>query len=113
MKYLSFNRNYLAVLITLVFVIFCGAIYFLIYVPNNEKDLQAQRFRTLQNIDINIHKKIDNSVSLLGNLLDAFAKDDSTEQYVKKYINNYSRENFTLTLPEVRVKNKVIKKWED
>jgi hypothetical protein len=109
MKYPSFNRNYLAVLITLVFVIFCGAIYFLIYVPNNERDLQEQRFRTLQNIDVNIHKKIENSVSLLSNLLDGFAKDDSTERYVKKYINNYSRENFTLALPEVSVKNKVVR----
>ncbi|MEO7120824.1 MAG: hypothetical protein ABIY62_06990 [Ginsengibacter sp.] len=109
MKYPSFNRNYLAVLITLVFVIFCGAIYFLIYVPNNERDLQEQRFRTLQNIDVNIHKKIENSVSTLSNLLDGFAKDDSTEHYVKKYINNYSRENFTLTLPEVKVKNKIVR----
>ncbi|MEO7121369.1 MAG: cache domain-containing protein [Ginsengibacter sp.] len=109
MKYPSFNRNYIAVLITLVFVIFCGAIYFLIYVPNNERDLQEQRFRTLQNIDVNIHKKIENSVSLLSNLLDGFAKDDSTERYVSKYINNYSRENFTLTLPEVQVKNKIVR----
>ena len=94
-----FNRNYLAALITLVFVIFCGGIYSFIYVPNNERNLQEQRFRTLQNIDENIHKKIENSVALMSNLLTAYVNDTSNEQEIKNYIANYSTENFTLTLP--------------
>ena len=97
-----FNRNYLAALITLVFVIFCGGIYSFIYVPNNEKNLQEQRFRTLQNIDENIHKKIENSVALMSNLLTAYVKDTSNEHEVKNYIANYSTENFTLTLPVIK-----------
>ena len=97
-----FNRNYLAAIITVVFVIFCGGIYSFIYVPNNEKNLQEQRFRTLQNIDENIHKKIENSVALMSNLLTAYVKDNSHEQEIKNYIANYSTENFTLTLPVIK-----------
>src|SRR5215210_1444964 len=93
MKYFSFNRNHVAVLITLLFVLFFGAIYFFIYVPQNEKDLQQQRFRTLQNIDKNIHAKIENSVALMSNLLQGKVN--------KEYINYFSRtskQNFTLKL---------------
>jgi hypothetical protein len=98
---MKFFRNYTAVLITLLFVIFCGAIYFFIYVPDNEKTLQERRFRMLQNIDENMHKKIENSVALMSNLLTAYIKDDSSKQYIEKYISNYSKENFVLTLPGV------------
>ena len=64
-----FNRNNAAVLMTLLFVIVLGASYFFIYVPANEKNLQEQRFRSLQNIERNIHAKIENSVALMHNLL--------------------------------------------
>jgi hypothetical protein len=108
MKFFSFNRNYVAAIITLIFVIFCGGIYSFIYVPNNEKNLQEQRFRTLQNIDENLHKKIDNSVALMSNLLTAYVRDDASREYVKKYINNYSTENFTLTLPIIKGSKKIL-----
>ena len=98
----SFNRNYIAAILTLIFVIFCGGIYFFIYVPNNEKSLQEQRFRTLQNIDDNLHKKIENSVALMNNLLNTSSRNDESRQYVNKYIDNYSKENFTLTLPAIK-----------
>ena len=46
-----------------------GVGYFFVYVPKNEKTVQQRRFRCLQNIDTNIHSKIENSISLLYNLL--------------------------------------------
>ncbi|MDQ6902328.1 MAG: cache domain-containing protein [Bacteroidota bacterium] len=105
MKNLSFNRNNIAVLITLAFVLFCGAIYFFIYVPSNEKALQEQRFRTLQNIEENIHKKIGNSVALMNNLL----KDTVDVNYID-YLNSNSKEKFTLVLPKGNNQEKLILK---
>src|ERR1019366_2794662 len=75
-----------------------------------EKNLQEQRFRTLQNIDENIHKKIENSVALMSNLLTAYVKDTSSEQEVKNYIANYSTENFTLSLPIIKGSKKDLPK---
>src|SRR6476469_9148083 len=91
----SFTRNHAAVLITLMFVIFLGASYFFIYVPGNEKSLQEQRFRALQNIENNIHAKIDNSVALMSNLL----KDPVDTAYIK-YLNDHSKGLFALSVPE-------------
>src|SRR5690349_10734156 len=72
MKFFSFNKSQGAVLATILILIFLGAAYFFIYLPNNEKRIQEQHFRALQNIDRNIHTKIDNSVALLRNLLNAY-----------------------------------------
>lgn len=92
MRFFSFNRNHAAVVITVLFLLFLGAVYFFIYVPQNEKRLQEQRFRTLQNIDNNIHAKIENSVGLMNNLLSG--KIDTA--YIH-YLSTRSRENLSLT----------------
>jgi hypothetical protein len=48
-------------------------VYLFIYLPpQNEKIIREQRFHVLQDIDKNIHAKIDNSVSLMKNLLAAY-----------------------------------------
>jgi hypothetical protein len=108
MKNFSFNRNNTAVLITLVFVFFCGAVYFFIYVPGNEKTLQEQRFRTLQNIEQNIHKKIQNSFALMNNLL----KDSVDVNYID-YLNANSKESFTLSIRGQSNKNLIVKNITD
>ena len=72
MKYFSFNKNYNDLLITLLVLIFLAAGYFYLYVPQNEKKVQEQGFRSLQNIDKNIHLDIDNSIALMHNLLFAY-----------------------------------------
>jgi hypothetical protein len=92
MKYLSFNRNHSAVVITLMIVVFLGSLYFLIYVPQNEKRLQEQRFRTLQNIHNNIQDRISNSIGLMKNLL----KDNTPAGYVN-YLSEKSKSRFTLS----------------
>ncbi|MEO6720524.1 MAG: hypothetical protein ABIN67_09155 [Ferruginibacter sp.] len=95
------NKNQGAVLATLLVVILFGSVYFFIYIPQNERTLQAQRFRALQNIDQNVHAKIDNSVGLLNIIITPYIKGSSIERAkLEKYINGYSRVNFTLTLPQ-------------
>lgn len=90
-KLLPINKNQFTVLITLLILIFLGASYFLIYLPNNEKNVQERRFRCLQNIDSNIHSKIENSVPLITNLLTHF-----DVNHTNKYIKDYPKSNFTL-----------------
>lgn len=100
MKYFSFRRNHHDVLITLIVVIFLGAGYFYLYVPQNEKLVQEQRFRSLQNTDKNIHSKIDNSIALMKNLLRAYH--GAGKEDIEKYIKGYSKENFTLSVPDTQ-----------
>ena len=69
MKFFSLQRNYTTVLLTILFVVFLGVVYFFIYIPQNEERLRQQRFSSLKNIDRNIHEKIDNSRALIDNLL--------------------------------------------
>lgn len=98
MRYFSFYKNYNDVLITLLVLIFLGAGYFYLYVPQNEKAVQEQRFRSLQNIDKNIHSKIDNSIALMHNLLVAYKTTD--RKNIIEYINGYGTSNFTLSVPD-------------
>jgi hypothetical protein len=90
-------------------LIFLGAGYFFIYLPHNERRIQEQRFSALQNIDRNIHTKIENSVSLLNNLLNDY-QGQTTEGRVKliKYINEYSSVNFRLTVPAATLASKAV-----
>ncbi len=95
MKFLFLNKSQGYILLTLLCLIFFGSCYFFIYLPANEKKIEQQRFRTLQNIDRNIHEKMDNSDTLLNNLLkaDSFINKAGLEEY----INNYSTAKFSLS----------------
>jgi hypothetical protein len=42
--------------------------------PRNEKNIEEQRFDALQNININIRAKIENTVALLNHLLTPLSK---------------------------------------
>ena len=64
-----FNSKQTGIIITILILIFLGASYFFIYVPENEKKVQERLFRSLQNIDSNILKKINEDTSLINNLL--------------------------------------------
>ena len=95
MKFLYLNKSQGYILATILCLSFLGSCYFFIYLPANEKKIEQQRFRTLQNIDRNIHEKMDNSDTLLNNLLNA----DSAVNAVglQKYINDYSTDKFSLS----------------
>jgi hypothetical protein len=98
MKFLSFNNNAKTILLTLLFVVFLGAIYLFIYIPNNEQRLQQRRFRTLQNINKNIEEKIKNSNALLDNL------EASSDTAYINYLNANAKENFVIILSPVQKK---------
>ncbi len=104
MKFFLINKNQSAFLVTLIILLFLGAGYFFIYLPFNEKRIEEQRFNALQKIDQNIHAKIENSVSLLNNLLSNYqdANEDDRKNLIQ-YINDYSSASFKLTTPSVRV----------
>lgn len=112
MKFFSINKNQAAVIITILVLIFLGAAYFFIYLPGNEKRIQEQRFRALRNIDRNIHTKIENSIALLNNLLNAYqSADPARRAQLNQYINGYSSNNFKLTTPvTVRLSNQAVLK---
>src|ERR1700753_1309241 len=83
LKFFSFGKSQASILITLMVLIFLGAVYFYIYIPQNEKTVQERRFRCLQNINTNINTKIGNSISMLNYLLTSFPKNptDSFTHY--------------------------------
>ncbi|MDB4923266.1 cache domain-containing protein [Mucilaginibacter sp.] len=97
-NFFSFNKNQVVVLVTLLFVLTLGGLYFFIYVPNNQQHLEEQRFRCLRNIENNIHAKVNNSIALLNTLLVTYEKNlpqyDSSK--LNSYIKEYPRQNFIL-----------------
>lgn len=99
MKFFSINKSQVASIITLLVVISLGASYFFIYVPSNERVVQEQRFRSLQNIDKNIHTKIDNSIGMLNLLIQAYHEAPGAKKNIRDYIAGYPDENFRLSQP--------------
>ena len=112
MKFFTINKNQSAVLVTLMILIFLGAGYFFIYMPQNERRIQEQRFSALQNVDLNIHTKIENSISLLNNLLTEYQDQNTAgRERLINYINEYPSTNFKLTAPSgIRVLKSVLLK---
>lgn len=100
-NFFSISKNQVSVLTTLVVIIILASGYFFIYMPGNEKALQAQRFRALQHVDRNVHEKIENSAALLNNLLTNYQQgNDKEKATVLNYILKYPSKNFTLIKPE-------------
>ncbi|MES2647793.1 MAG: cache domain-containing protein [Bacteroidota bacterium] len=93
------NKSLLATWVTLLVMLALGASYFFIYIPTNERRLQEQRFRSLQNIDRNIHTKIDNGVAMLNLLIKAYHDAPTKRDSLRKYIANYPADKFILTQP--------------
>src|SRR5579859_6972207 len=91
----SMGKQYFAIISTLLIVIFLGACYFFVYIPGNEKTVQERRFRSLQNIDNNIHSKIDNSLSQVNSLLTPY-NHPHYKDTLNNYLAHYSKDNFTL-----------------
>ena len=59
------SKSQVSFFTTIVALIVLASLYVFIYIPDNEKAVQQQRFRALQNIDRNIHSKLENSAALL------------------------------------------------
>lgn len=95
MKFLLLNKSQGYILATIMALAFLGSCYFFIYLPSNEKRVQQQRFRTLQNIDRNIHDKINNSGALLGNLMNDYKQ--SNKERINNYISKYPADKFSIS----------------
>ena len=97
-NFFSFSRNQGVIIITLLFVLLLGGIYFFKYIPYNQRILEEKRYRGLENIEANVHAKIDNSVALLNNLLIAYQRNvpEYNHERLARYIAGYSHQNFTL-----------------
>lgn len=100
----SVKRSRTPILVTLLAVILLGAAYIFIYLPDNEKEIRRQAFRTLQNLDKNVHEKIENSTALLNNLLSAYTG-NGNNQKLTDYIAAYPTVNFVLSQPVRRPVN--------
>src|SRR5215217_3530757 len=95
--FFSISKKLAPVLITLSIVVIMLSYYFFIYLPANERDLRSQRFRVLENIDVNIQAKISNSTALLENLLKGFLSEDEVyKNALSTYIRNFPQKDFEL-----------------
>lgn len=96
-RFFSIKKKQVPVLITLSVVILMLSYYFFIYLPANERNLKAQRFRVLENIDVNIQAKISNSTALLENLLRGYLTGRSVyKKALGTYIRNFPQKDFEL-----------------
>lgn len=96
MKFLTKTKGLAPVLLTLGAMVLLACTYVLIYLPKNERKLDEQGFRSLQNIDRNIHAKLDNSAALLNGLLAAYEYKDADAAEINRYILAYPTTSFTL-----------------
>ena len=95
--FFAIRRNQTPVLITLSIVILMLSYYYFIYLPANERNLRAQRFRVLENIEVNIQSKINNSTALLENLLKRYLHaTDIYKEALDNYIRNFPQKDFEL-----------------
>ncbi|WP_342087706.1 cache domain-containing protein [Dyadobacter sp. OTU695] len=93
-SFFSFDRKQVIILVTIVFILVTGALYSFLYIPSNQRSVEALRFRAIQNIDRNINKKIENSVILMNQLLIAYRR---RPEPVKAYIDSFPKTNFELS----------------
>lgn len=103
----SFNRNQIIILFTLLFVLVLGVLYYFMYVPNNQREIEKQRFKCLQNFEENVNAKKDNSVSLLNNLLNECISNPKGYPQVFSYANNNPHKYFKLKLSAYPSKNTI------
>ncbi|MEX8546958.1 MAG: cache domain-containing protein [Mucilaginibacter sp.] len=99
----------MAIFITVLVIVFLGISYLYVYIPAKERRIREQGFRAMQNIDRNIQAKIQNSVSLLNNILSAYIRKNKTDGDIKNYIENNAFGSFKLT-PIVPIKESAFDK---
>jgi len=92
--FFSLDRKQIVILLTILSILVTAALYIFVYIPSNQRNVEAIRFRAIQNIDRNIGKKIDNSVILLNQLLENYSKDSTN---VKTYVKSFPKSDFELS----------------
>jgi hypothetical protein len=101
-KFFSLTRNTAGVVVTLCLLGSMAVYYLFVYLPANENAVRARRFRCLQNMDVNIHHKLDNSASMVNSFLASYSFDsngqpNSALENLKKEVEQFSKKNFTLS----------------
>ncbi|NIJ54417.1 PDC sensor domain-containing protein [Dyadobacter arcticus] len=95
------KRKHRAVIFSILLVLFSGVTYVFVYIPENQRNLEQLRFRSLQTIDNNVHSKIDNSVVLLNQLLETFKNQRPEYNYnkdtLREYIRTYPNDKFKVS----------------
>lgn len=108
-SFFTSGKGMLAIFGTILMIVFLVLSYLYVYIPSKERRIRAQGFRTMQNIDLNIQAKIQNSVSLLENILSAYRTNDKKDANIRAYIKNNAFGSFKLT-PIAAVKETAFKK---
>ncbi|WCT10639.1 hypothetical protein [Mucilaginibacter jinjuensis] len=102
----SFSRSQSVIIATLIVILVLGVLYFFVYVPHNQINLETKQFRALQNTEQKISDKVDNSLALVHNLIrnyKANAADYDTAK-IHRYIDSYPQKDFNLSI-NTRYKN--------
>ncbi|MCF0060577.1 cache domain-containing protein [Dyadobacter chenwenxiniae] len=93
-NFFSLDRKQIVILMTILSILVTAALYLFIYIPSNQRNVEAIRFRAIQNIDKNIGKKVDNSVMLMNQLL---AYQQNKDTVVASYIKSFPKNDFELS----------------
>ncbi|MVN22451.1 cache domain-containing protein [Mucilaginibacter arboris] len=96
-SFFSSGKGMMAIFGTVLVIVFLGASYMYVYIPIKERRIREQGFRAMQNIDRNIQSKIQNSVSLLNNLLSAYISKSKLDTSIQGYIKKNTFGSFKLT----------------
>jgi hypothetical protein len=96
MKSLLPSKEQIPLFITLAVVLLLGAGYYYVYLPGNENDLREWKFRTLQNVDINIRQKVGNGKILLQNYLKHNSLRSGQLEKLNQSLGKLSTENFPI-----------------
>ncbi len=108
-SFFTSGKGILAIFSTILIIVFLVLSYLYVYIPSNERRIRAQGFRAMQNIDRNIQAKIQNSVSLLGNILSAYISNNKKDVNIQDYIKKNTFGSFKLT-PIVPIKESAFNK---
>ncbi len=96
----SFTRSQGMIIATLIIILVLGVLYFFVYVPYNQTNLEAKQFRALQTTEQKIADKVENSLALVHNLVRNYRINSLgyDTKAIYKYINNYPKKNFVLSI---------------
>lgn len=108
-NFFTSGRGLTAIFATVLVILFLGVSYLYVYIPSKERRIREQGFRAMQNIDRNIQAKIQNSVSLLNNILSAYIDNKIGQDSIQSYIKKNAFGSFKLT-PIVPIEESVFKK---
>src|ERR1035438_8999387 len=83
-------RSQIFIILTLIFVLVLVGFYYAYYIPRQEADMLKSKFRTLERVETNINKNLDNYHHRIETFVDKYKSDR-----VKDSLNNPKKYNKT------------------